>query len=261
MQALIENLVKLQNLDLDRARLNKEMHALPVEIAHAEAALATAQKKLADATTALADEENLRLRMEREVVDHRQKAARFRTQLDSVKTPAQAAAIEHEIEFESSEADRLENDEYASLERSEGQETVLTEARAQAETLAVALDKTRAWAATRQQEIQAELGALNVQREALRPSIDTEWLMRFDHIAAGRGTAVASGANQRCSGCRMTIRPQAWNQLREGELLTCDTCGRILYWDPSMAPAPKDARPELAPGTGRAPRKPHTTGA
>jgi hypothetical protein len=34
----------------------------------------------------------------------------------------------------------------------------------------------------------------------------------------------------------MGVRPQTWNQLREGELLTCDSCARFLYWDPSMAP-------------------------
>jgi len=50
--------------------------------------------------------------------------------------------------------------------------------------------------------------------------------------------------------------PQVWNQLREGELLSCDSCSRLLYWDPALAPAPKAPQPELIPGAGRAPRKP-----
>jgi hypothetical protein len=35
-----------------------------------------------------------------------------------------------------------------------------------------------------------------------------------------------------------------WNQLREGELLTCDSCNRLLYWDPSMAPVPTQPDPK-----------------
>ena len=28
--------------------------------------------------------------------------------------------------------------------------------------------------------------------------------------------------------------------VREGEVLTCDSCGRLLYWDPAIVPpAPK----------------------
>ena len=50
----------------------------------------------------------------------------------------------------------------------------------------------------------------------------------------------------------MGVRPQVWNQLREGELLTCDSCSRLLYWDPAMAPAPKAPQPEPVPGAGRA---------
>jgi hypothetical protein len=61
-------------------------------------------------------------------------------------------------------------------------------------------------------------------------------------------------------GCRMGVRPQMWNQLREGQLLTCDSCSRILYWDPAMAPVPKPSQPDPIPGAGRAPRKSNTAG-
>jgi hypothetical protein len=163
--------------------------------------------------------------------------------LDAVKTPEQAAAIEHEIQFVSGEAERLENEEFASLERTETQEAALAAARAQVELLSGALEKTKARAALRQQEFNAELATLNAEREALRLEIAPEWLTRFDRLSGSRGTGLARAENQQCNGCRMGVRPQTWNQLREGELLTCDSCGRLLYWDPAFAPAPKAAQP------------------
>lgn len=261
MQAQIENLVKLQNADLERTRITLALRALPAEVTQAEAALAVAERQSAETSASLTREESLRTRLDREIATHRQKAVRFRAQLDVVKTPEQATAIEHEITFETSEADRLENEEFSSLERTEAAEAALAEARAQVESLAGALDKTRARAALRHQEFTAELAKLNAEREALRPLIEAEWLVRYDRLSGSRGTGIARVDNQQCTGCRMGVRPQMWNQLREGEILTCDSCGRILYWDPAMAPAAKAPQPEPVPGAGRALRKSESAGA
>jgi len=233
----IENLVKLQAVELERTRLNQAMQALPAEMAQAEAALATQQHQAADASDALSREETLRARLDREIDALRKKIVRFRVQLDSVKTPEQADAIEHEIRFSEAEVERLEAEDFVSLERTEAQEAALAAARLRVESLAVTLDNIRARIHLRQAEFNRDLAQLNLEREALRPLIEPEWLARFDRLCGSRGTGIARVENQQCTGCRMGVRPQTWNQLREGELLTCDSCARLLYWDPSMAPA------------------------
>jgi uncharacterized protein len=261
MLANIENLVKLQSVELERSRLAQIAKALPAQIKEAESALAAMQAKTAAASDALNREDSLRTKLEREVAAHRQKADRYKAQQDSVTTPAQASAIEHEVQFAQAEIDRLDNEEFASLERTEAQEATLATARAQVEELAAALDKTKERVAASQSELASQQAALGGEREALRAEIPPELLTRFDRIASQRGTGIARAENQQCVGCRMGVRPQVWNQLREGELLNCDSCGRLLYWDPAMAPAPKTPLPESATEAGRAIRKPRQAGA
>jgi len=261
MHVSIEHLVKLQSVELDRSRLAQMAKALPAEINQAESALSVMQANTAAASDALNREDSLRTKLEREIAGHRQKAARYKEQQDSVTTPAQASAIEHEVQFAQAEIDRLENEEFASLERSEAQEATLATARAQVEELAAALDKTRERVAASLNELAGQQSALGAEREVLRAEIPTELLTRFDRIASLRGTGISRVENQQCIGCRMGVRPQVWNQLREGELLTCDSCGRLLYWDPAIAPAPKTPLPESAAETGRAIRKPRQAGA
>src|ERR1700692_4696044 len=71
---LVENLVKLQSVELERARLTQAARALPAEFAQAAAALHKAQEEAAASSDAIAREETLRTRLERDVTLHRQRA-------------------------------------------------------------------------------------------------------------------------------------------------------------------------------------------
>jgi predicted nucleic acid-binding Zn-ribbon protein len=263
MREQIENLVKLQAVEVERGKLTQAVKALPALITQAEAALAAAQVRTAAASDALNREDSLRTRLERDIIAHRQKASRYKAQLDTVTTTAQAAAIEHEVKFAEGEIERLETEEFDSLERSENEEKSLAAARAQVEEFAATLDKTRELVAAKKKGLEQEQSTLMAEREVLRKEAEPDLLARFERIANSRGgTGITAVINQQCMACRMGVRPQMWNQLRDGELLTCDSCGRLLYWDPALTPAPKTPQPDAAiADTGRAIRKPRQAGA
>jgi hypothetical protein len=236
-----KQLARLQVVELERARLTAALKALPGEIAQADNQLKAAQKRISDAEAALKREELQRASLELEIAGHQSKAKRFRGQMDTAKNAAQASALEHEINFAESEIGRLEDNELTSMENTE----VLEAERANALELATKLTETlgliRARVGEQDLEFREQLAALKDERDALRSEISAAdegvRLAHFDRIAGMRGTGLARAEGQQCSGCRMGIRPQVWNQLRDGAVLNCESCSRILYFDPTLEPA------------------------
>jgi predicted nucleic acid-binding Zn-ribbon protein len=245
----LEKMIILQGLDVEARRLGDEIATLPKRVAQLAADHETAKKQLAAIVESLAKEETLRRRQELDIKDHQQKAARLRRQMDVVTTTAQATALEHEITFAETEVSRLEDAELESMERTEqfeakkvdAEETVANLGRRHAEE-----SSATAEALTRNRGLLAEVEG---KRAELRPQIGENALSMYDRIAKSRGTALSEAVDQKCSACQMLVRPQRWNDLRERSndeaMFTCETCGRLLYWDPARdAPQKKQAQKE-----------------
>jgi hypothetical protein len=221
----------------------------PKRVASRAADHAKAQKHLASITETLGKEETLRRRQELDIKDHQQKAARLRKQMDIVTTTAQASALEHEISFAETEIGGLEDAELESMERSEQMELQKTEAAETVANLARAHAAESARAAEVAENDRALLADVNAKRNELRSTIEESALSLYDRIAKSRGTALAEGVDHKCSACQMVVRPQRWNDLRDRSnddtMLTCETCGRLLYWDPARdAPQKKPTKSE-----------------
>jgi len=249
----LQKLVVLQQHDLALRALREEMAALPKHVASLAATSAAAQAALIAVEEALAKEEALRRRQESDVRDLRQKIVKVQKQLDVATTTVQVTAFEHEIAFAQAEISRHEDAELESMERTETFERNRAAAKESVTNSEAMLERERLRAAEIIQRNKIEVAALEAKRAALRPEVGESALANYDRIAKGKGTGLAEGVDQKCSACQMLVRPQKWNELRDRLndtlMMTCETCGRLLYWDPARdAPVKKGVEP-ATPGT------------
>ena len=233
----LEKLIALQGLDVEAKRLRDEMAALPKHVAGLETKAKAVEGQRAVVLDLIAKEEALRRRQESEVKDHQAKIGRVRKQLDQATTTVQVTAFEHEIGFAQAEVSRLEDAELESMERSEALEAQKALADEAVEDATKNLERERLRAAETIAKDKALLAAVDEKRAALRPEIGESALSNYDRIAKGKGTGLAEALNQKCTACQMMLRPQRWNDLRdrcnEEDMMTCESCGRLLYYDPA----------------------------
>ncbi len=262
----LEKLVILQRLDLELRKLREEVAAQPARIATLAARSAEAQATLLSLEETIVREDAKRRALELEITTITDRATRLRDQSASVTNEAQATALEHEIIFAAAEVKRLEDEQISSMERTEAADAALPTAReAQVGTENI-LEQTRITSGDRAEYLNSRIAELAVERDALRPTIDESPLSTYDRISKSRGTAVAEGTNQKCSACQMLIRPQRWNDIRDRSqadaIFTCESCGRMLFWDPANdAPQPKVVAPAAKTSGSPARSAPATTSA
>jgi len=248
----LEKLIVLQQHDVALRTLRDEMAALPRHIAALAARNAAAQAQQIALEESLAKEEKLRRQLESDVRDFQQKIVKVQRQLDQATTTVQVTAFEHEIGFLKSEISRLEDTELESMERTEKFEAdrkLAVEAVTDSEAT---LERERLRAADILKRDDAEVKLHEAQRSEVRAQVGEAMLANYDRIARAKGTAIAEGVDHKCSACQMMVRPQKWNDFTDRSndtLFNCDTCGRMLYYDPARDAPQKKGVEGAAPVT------------
>jgi predicted nucleic acid-binding Zn-ribbon protein len=239
MDAGLEHLIRLQKVDEQISSLLHSISELPKHLISLEEKARGQRAALDEAEKSIAAEEVKRRRLDSDLKDVQEKILKYRGQSNSVKTNDEFRALQHEIEFAQAEIAKIESQQLQGMERIETLETAKRETSAliAEQKLLIEAEKNSARAASAEQE--AKLAALRIERKEHREQIDPAMLSTYDRIASSaRKTGLARVQGQRCLACQMYLRPQIWNQVRSGQVLTCESCARLLYFDPSLEPPP-----------------------
>jgi len=241
VKAELQHLVALQNLDTSIRRIEKELEAIPQRRAEIEREFDQRASDIKALEKSRDDARHTRARLETEILEQRSRAERAERNLMSSRRQDEYTAAIREADAARKQTSALETQVLEQMEIFEQAETDL---------------KERA----------DEISSLNSDREARLKAFDDETNMRIQQLENQRsereqvfnglpkpmsslynrisarirdGVAVAQARNSSCTACFMALRPQIMSEIRRGtEVITCDNCGRILYYIPAeSAPA------------------------
>jgi uncharacterized protein len=237
MSSDLDRLIKLERVDREIGSLSAEVAALPKRVAEIEHQLSDAKAKVEQAKTAIKSQDQKRRSLESDIQSFQQKIGKFRDQSLDVKTNEQYRALMHEIEFAQAEVRKAEDKILEIMEGGElfDRQVKASEGDLKAQSAQVEKEKEEARALTAKDE--ARLKELQTERSGLRSGVTDELLGLYDRVLKARKTALAEAREQRCTACFVLLRPQKWNEIKAGgEVMTCDSCGRILFYDPAHEP-------------------------
>ena len=233
VNANLQILSDLQGQDSRIAALEAEVARLPREVAAIEIALTEAKKSL-DALRARQDKARKDLRAkEKDLEVTSTKRAKSESRLYEVKTNKEYSAVLVEIEEIKQEKAEVEEQILALMELSERVAVDIREAERLHAHREEQAQRDIGEVRTRLGAVEAELETARAARALRAAELPSAILSDYDRIRRARsGVAVATvGTTAICSACRVTIRPQAIQELRTAQsLMLCESCGRFLFW-------------------------------
>ena len=237
MTGQIEKVTRLQSLDLRIAELQREVSALPKHIAQIEKALDSHLRRLDVDRAALTANQKDRKRLEEEIKIQEQKISKLKGQMLEAKTNEQYRAFQHEIEFCETEVRKHEDKILELMTESEPLETNVKKAEASLKEEKKQVEAEKAKAHERTAIDQQQLAELEAERKAIVGGVKPQVYSAYERIRKKwHGVAVAEATEGRCGACQISLRPQFYQDLRRGdELMFCESCGRILYYNPPVS--------------------------
>ena len=229
----IEKLLVLQDRDQKRLSLESQLRAVPREIAAVEQRIAAEQTTLEAARGELQQLELKKKALENEIGSATEQLARYKSQQLQVRKNDEYQALGVEIAHAQAGIGALEEQElvvmFAIDEAKQKAVAAADELRRNVSGHEARIRSLR----EREASFQSELQSVQPVVAVLRQGIDETARRIYDRLAARPGLpAVVAIRDGTCGGCHLKISTNVDSEIRKGDkLLTCDQCGRIVFFE------------------------------
>ncbi|HEY6804220.1 MAG TPA: C4-type zinc ribbon domain-containing protein [Pyrinomonadaceae bacterium] len=236
MKAELQKLIALQNLDTTIRKLEKDLESIPQRRAVIESEFDQRAFEIKALENRRDEAKHTRARLENDVVEQKGKVERAERNLMSSKKQDEYTAAIREADAARKQISTLETQILESLEGLEQAEAALKDRADEIATLNSDRE-ARLKESDDQTASQSErLAKARTEREQVAAGLPKALSTLYNRISGKirDGVAVAEARNRSCSACFIALRPQVMAEIRRGdEIITCDNCGRILYYVPA----------------------------
>ena len=231
----LEQLIRLQQLENSAAEARTQIDELPGRLEALDGRIAACTEMVSSAKECLEKHRAERQTLENELAPVQTRLSRFKDQLMAVKTNKEYQAMQAEIAGGEAEIHRLED---LVLEQMLEADDLAEEVRKGEQQLSderAATDAERETLEQGRQALEEQLRRLGDERLRLAGHVSPQAMSLFETVARQRrGLAVVEARGGFCSSCQVRLRPQLFNDiLLNDRLIQCESCRRILYYDPN----------------------------
>lgn len=233
----MENLIKLQDLFLRKKTKSKERDTLPPELEEVDREYRQKLSAIDQLKQTLEEAERSRRTSEGRLGELTDKQKRYQTQLMAVKNSREYGAMLNEIDQVKRALKEAEDEVVGYMETIESSQKELTEREGKLPEETEEHEMTLSGWRETQKQIDAELAAIESETAAIEKTFPPKKLAEFFRLVERKGgRAVVQAIGGSCSACHVRLRPALYQALRlSDEVVTCDSCKRILYYQDNAA--------------------------
>jgi len=228
----LEQLLILQDRDQKIRQIRTEIETVPLRRSSLEAQLAASRASVESLKQRARQVEIDRKRLELDVGTRTETISRLKTQQYQTRKNEEFRAIGHEIERYENEIRKIEDDELELMVLADKVKADLAEEEKKATAAQNSIVRQTADLEEKSKALESQLQGLSKERSELAGKIDEDSLGRFERLFKSKGdAAVVAIEHGVCTGCHMKVTTATAAQVKAGkEIVSCENCGRILYF-------------------------------
>ena len=233
MSPELRQLIELQELDLEIQRVSDRLLRTPAERDQIEHEFNKQAAEFLDLTSKYQQTIETRKQLEADLATTQRNHEKFEQDKTRVTNEREYTAVLREIDAARKHIAALETEILKLMEETEKLEADLGLKTPDVERMRAEVDQSLKGLDTERLETTRFIDSCEERRKTLGEALPRHLFSTYDRMArTRRGQALSEVNNDGiCAACRMKVRPKVFSDVRRGDqLITCENCGRILFF-------------------------------